>query len=175
MGGKTGTANKIDPETGKYVEKYVASFVGLVPAKRPRLAILVMVDDADEVGAYRGGVGRAAGDGAFVTTWQAMNSSLFGALQVERNVMFLILTLIILVAALNIISGMMMLVKDKSRDIAVLRTMGATRGAMMRVFLITGSSIGVLGAVAGFVLGVLCAVTINVLLMLSGGVELDID
>ena len=68
--------------------------------------------------------------------------------------MFLILSLIILVAAFNIISGMMMLVKDKGRDIAVLRTMGATRGAVMRVFLITGASIGVVGTVAGFILGV---------------------
>ena len=67
--------------------------------------------------------------------------------------MFLILTLIVLVAALNIISGLIMLVKDKSRDIAILRTMGATRGAIMRVFLITGASIGVVGTIAGFVLG----------------------
>jgi lipoprotein-releasing system permease protein len=68
--------------------------------------------------------------------------------------MFIILSLIILVAALNIISGMMMLVKDKSRDIAVLRTMGATQNAMMRVFLITGASIGIVGTIAGFILGV---------------------
>ena len=68
--------------------------------------------------------------------------------------MFIILSLIVLVAALNIISGMMMLVKDKSRDIAILRTMGATKGSMMRVFLITGASIGVVGTIAGFILGV---------------------
>ena len=67
--------------------------------------------------------------------------------------MFLILTLIVLVAALNIISGLIMLVKDKSSDIAILRTMGATRGAIMRVFLITGASIGVVGTIAGFALG----------------------
>jgi lipoprotein-releasing system permease protein len=76
-------------------------------------------------------------------------------LQVERNVMFMILTLIILVAALNIISGLTMLVKDKGRDIAILRTMGATRGAIMRVFMMTGSAIGVAGTLVGFVLGVL--------------------
>ena len=74
-------------------------------------------------------------------------------LEVERNVMFVILSLIVLVAALNIISGLMMLVKDKGRDVAILRTMGATRGAMMRVFLITGASIGVVGTLAGLVLG----------------------
>jgi lipoprotein-releasing system permease protein len=77
---------------------------------------------------------------------------------VERNVMFLILTLIILVAALNIVSGLIMLVKDKSGDIAILRTMGATRGAVMRVFLISGASIGVVGTIVGFIIGVVfCA------------------
>ena len=75
-------------------------------------------------------------------------------LEVERNVMFIILSLIVLVAALNIISGLMMLVKDKGRDIAILRTMGATKGAIMRVFLITGASIGVVGTLAGLVLGI---------------------
>src|SRR5258706_6452919 len=84
-----------------------------------------------------------------------MNSSLFGALTGERNVMFLILTLIILVAALNIISGLIMLVKDKSGDIAIMRTMGATRGAMMRVFLIAGASIGISGTFLGFAIGAL--------------------
>jgi hypothetical protein len=77
----------------------------------------------------------------------------FAALEVERNVMFIILTLIVLVAALNIVSGLIMLVKDKSSDIAILRTMGATSGAVMRVFLITGASIGVFGTLAGFCLG----------------------
>ena len=76
-------------------------------------------------------------------------------LEVERNVMFIILSLIVLVAALNIISGLMMLVKDKGRDIAILRTMGATKGAIMRVFLITGASIGIVGTLAGLVLGVI--------------------
>ena len=87
-------------------------------------------------------------------TWEDMQSSLFGALQVERNVMALILGLIVLVAALNIISGLIMLVKDKAGDIAILRTMGATRGAIMRVFFIAGASIGVTGTLLGFVIGV---------------------
>jgi lipoprotein-releasing system permease protein len=87
--------------------------------------------------------------------WRQRNATFFNALQVERNVMFLILTLIILVAALNIVSGLIMLVKDKGQDIAILRTMGATQGAVMRVFLITGASIGVVGTAAGFLLGVL--------------------
>jgi lipoprotein-releasing system permease protein len=132
-------------------------------------SIIVMVDDADRVGVYRDLIGRAAGEGFFVTTWQAMNSSLFGALQVERNVMFLILTLIILVAALNIISGLIMLVKDKGGDIAILRTMGATKGSVMRVFFIAGAFIGVTGTVAGLLIGVLfCANIENIRQFLSG-------
>ena len=86
--------------------------------------------------------------------WQDVNSAFFEAVQVEGNVMFLILSLIILVAALNIVSGLIMLVKDKSADIAILRTMGASRGAVMRVFLIAGMSIGVTGTLLGFRLGV---------------------
>src|SRR5690242_21323424 len=78
-------------------------------------------------------------------SWRQRNATFFNALQVERNVMFLILTLIVLVAALNIVSGLIMLVKDKGQDIAILRTMGASQGAIMRVFLITGASIGEIG------------------------------
>jgi lipoprotein-releasing system permease protein len=78
-------------------------------------------------------------------------------LKIERTVMFLILTLIILVAALNIISGLIMLVKDKGRDIAILRTMGASRGAVMRIFLVTGSMIGIVGTLAGLLLGLVVA------------------
>jgi len=90
--------------------------------------------------------------------WRHANSSFFNAVQVERNVMFLILTLIILVAAFNIISGLIMLVKDKGRDIAIMRTMGATRGAILRIFLMAGASIGVIGTAAGVSLGLLfCA------------------
>ena len=94
----------------------------------------------------------AAGRRAAARGWcpgRTSTAAFFEALQVERNVMFLILTLIILVAALNIVSGLIMLVKDKSPDIAILRTMGATRGAVMRVFLIAGASIGVIGTLAG--------------------------
>ena len=82
-------------------------------------------------------------------------------LEVERNVMFIILSLIVLVAALNIVSGLMMLVKDKGRDVAILRTMGATRGAVMRVFLITGASIGIIGTMAGLVLGVIFCMNVE--------------
>ncbi len=89
-----------------------------------------------------------------ITDWQQANSSYFNAIQVERNVMFLILTLMILVAAFNIISSLIMLVKDKGQAIAILRTMGATRGMIMRIFLLAGASIGVAGTAFGLALGV---------------------
>ena len=118
----------------------------------------VMVANPDTVNAIIGPIANAAGPRTLVRSWQAISQSLFEALQVERNVMFLILTLIILVAALNIVSGLIMLVKDKSGDIAILRTMGATRGSVMRVFLISGASIGVIGTILGFLIGVVfCA------------------
>jgi lipoprotein-releasing system permease protein len=117
-------------------------------------AIEVYTDNPDRMDLYRRLVTAAAERPIFMIDWRQRNATFFNALQVERNVMFLILTLIILVAALNIISGLIMLVKDKGRDIAILRTMGSTQGAIMRIFLITGSSIGVMGTVAGFLLGV---------------------
>jgi lipoprotein-releasing system permease protein len=118
----------------------------------------VMIARPDDVNAMVGPISQAAGPRALVRTWQSISQSLFEALEVERNVMFLILTLIILVAALNIVSGLIMLVKDKSGDIAIMRTMGATRGAVMRVFLISGASIGVIGTILGFLIGVVfCA------------------
>ncbi len=97
----------------------------------------------------------AAGPGMQIQTWKQRNMTFFNALAVERNVMFLVLTMIILVAALNIISGLIMLVKDKARGIAILRTMGATRGAIMRVFFLTGAAIGTAGTLGGFITGLL--------------------
>ena len=118
----------------------------------------VMVRNPDDIKAMVAPIGQAAGPYSRVLTWQDTNSSLFGAVEVEKNVMFLILSLIILVAALNIISGLVMLVKDKSADIAILRTMGASRGAIMRIFFIAGASIGVSGTIIGFAVGALfCA------------------
>ena len=110
----------------------------------------------------------AAGPLTHTVPWQDINSAFFEAIQVESNVMFLILSLIILVAALNIISGLIMLVKDKSADIAILRTMGATRGAVMRIFFIAGASLGVAGTLIGFAAGVLfCANIENIRQFLS--------
>jgi lipoprotein-releasing system permease protein len=116
--------------------------------------IELMIENPDRVRDVSFEVHRAVGAQYRVFHWQQANSSFFNALQVERNVMFLILTLIILVAAFNIISSLIMLVKDKSRDIAILRTMGATRGSVLRIFFLAGASVGVIGTVLGFALGV---------------------
>ena len=115
----------------------------------------VFVEDPDDARAIGRDIQRAIGPVGRVLDWQQVNSNFFNAIQVERNVMFLILTLIIVVAAFNIISSMIMLVKDKGRDIAILRTMGATSGTVMRIFLIAGASVGVIGTLAGFALGLL--------------------
>lgn len=118
-------------------------------------AIDIFVQNPDRVGEMRKDVETAAQRSVFVSDWRFRNVTFFSALEVERNVMFLILTMIVLVAALNIIAGLTMLVKDKSRDIAILRTMGAARGAVMRIFFITGAAIGTAGTIAGFLLGLL--------------------
>jgi lipoprotein-releasing system permease protein len=124
-------------------------------------AIEVYTDSPDNVDSYRKAVQDAAKRPIFMIDWRQRNATFFTALQVERNVMFLILTLIVLVAALNIVSGLIMLVKDKGQDIAILRTMGATQGAIMRVFLITGAAIGVVGTLVGFLLGVVISLNIE--------------
>jgi lipoprotein-releasing system permease protein len=102
-----------------------------------------------------------AGRPIITSDWKIRNQTFVGALEVERNVMFIILTLIVMVAALNIISGLIMLVRSKSRDIAILRTMGATQGSILRVFLMTGASIGISGTLAGLLIGVLIARNID--------------
>ena len=119
--------------------------------------IEAFVQDPDDMDAMRLKLDKAVGRPMIMTDWRQRNRSFFEALKVERTVMFLILTLIILVAALNIISGMTMLVKDKGRDIAILRTMGATRGAVLRIFLVTGATIGASGTFAGLLLGLVVA------------------
>ena len=115
----------------------------------------------DRIDDYRKAVTEAAERPVFLVDWRQRVSTFFNALQVERNVMFLILTMIVLVAALNIVSGLIMLVMDKGSDIAILRTIGATQGSIMRVFLIAGAAIGVVGTLAGLVLGVLISLNIE--------------
>ncbi len=117
--------------------------------------IEIQVEDPDQARLIAREVRDVAGPGVRVMSWEQTNSTFFNALQVERNVMFLILTLIIVVAAFNIIAGLIMLVKDKGRDIAILRTMGATRGMIMRVFFLAGASVGVTGTILGLILGIL--------------------
>jgi len=132
-------------------------------------AIEVFIDDVDDVEAMRPKIEEAAAIPLFLVDWRERNKTFFDALEVERNVMFLILSLIILIAALNIISGLTMLVKDKGKDIAILRTMGATRGSILRIFFITGAVIGIAGTIAGFVLGVVICLNVeNIRQFLSG-------
>jgi lipoprotein-releasing system permease protein len=151
------------------MSEYDSSFV-FMPLKeaqayfnRPNdvTAIEIYTDNPDKVDEYRKAVTDAAQRPVFMVDWRQRNSTFFNALQVERNVMFLILTLIVLVASLNIISGLIMLVKDKGSDIAILRTMGATQGSIMRIFLITGAAIGVVGTLVGFLLGVIICLNIE--------------
>lgn len=124
-------------------------------------AIEIYVDNPDNVDALKPKVEEASQRPIAMVDWQERNRTFFDALQVERNVMFMILTLIVLVAALNIISGLIMLVKDKGHDIAILRTMGATRGAILRIFLMTGAAIGVVGTIAGVLLGVVICLNVE--------------
>ena len=124
-------------------------------------AIEVYTNDPDKIVLYRQMVTEAAKRPIFMIDWRQRNATFFSALQVERNVMFLILTLIVLVAAFNIASSLIMLVKDKGRDIGILRTMGASQGSIMRVFLITGAAIGVIGDLVGFLVGLLVCLNIE--------------
>jgi lipoprotein-releasing system permease protein len=120
----------------------------------------VMVDDPDRVEDWLAPIREAAGAPLSFWSWKQANGSFLDALRIERNTMFIILSLLILIAALNIISGLIMLVKDKGRDIGILRTMGLTRGAILRVFFICGASIGVVGTALGVALGI--AFTLNI-------------
>ena len=123
--------------------------------------IEVYVANPDDMDAMRRAIEPAQQRPMIDTDWRQLNRSFFDVLAVESNVMFAILALIMLVAALNIISGLIMLVQDKARAIAVLRTMGATRGAVMRIFLITGATIGVVGTGVGLILGLLVACNVE--------------
>lgn len=116
--------------------------------------IEIFVDNPDRTQQVRDAIEADAPRPLVLSDWRQRNRTFFNALEVERNVMFIILTLIVLVAALNIVSGLIMLVKDKTADIAIMRTMGASRGTVMRVFLITGAAIGVVGTIAGLILGI---------------------
>jgi lipoprotein-releasing system permease protein len=124
-------------------------------------AIEVRLKDPDSALRMKAAVNRAAGPAALVTDWTQRDSSYWGALKVERNVMRLILLLVVAIAALNIISGLVMLVKNKGRDIAILRTMGAGQASILRIFFMAGATIGALGTAAGLGIGVLVSVYID--------------
>jgi lipoprotein-releasing system permease protein len=120
--------------------------------------IEIMLDDPDKIDQVKPLIAKAAGPNALITDWRQQNKSYFNALQVERNTMFLILLMLVFIAAANIISGLVMLVKNKGRDIAILRTMGASSGAILRIFFMAGAAVGVAGTIAGLLLGTLfCA------------------
>ena len=121
----------------------------------------VVLHDADQASAIRAKLSDELGGIGLLRDWQQVHSSFFTALQVERNVMFLILTLIIVIAAFNIVSSQIMLVHDKGKGIAILRTLGATRTMILRIFFITGASVGVVGTVVGSVLGIAFALNIE--------------
>ena len=119
--------------------------------------IEIFIDNPDQTQAVRDRIEADPPRPLVLSDWRQRNRTFFNALEVERNVMFIILTLIVLVAALNIVSGLIMLVKDKTEDIAIMRTMGASRGTVLRVFLITGAAIGVVGTLGGLLLGIVFA------------------
>lgn len=121
----------------------------------------ITVDNPDRVRDLRRRIWQALGTDVRLTDWQQINATYFSVLEVEQNVMFVILMLIVLVAAFNIISSMIMLVKSKGRQIAILRTVGATRGQIMRIFFMNGALIGIVGTVIGVVGGILFAIYIE--------------
>jgi lipoprotein-releasing system permease protein len=123
--------------------------------------IEVKFADPDRAPAMKAALAAAGGPGAVVTDWTERNRAYFGALQVERNVMRMIFLFIVALAALNIISGLVMLVKNKGRDIAILRTMGAGRGAILRIFFMAGASIGLAGTLAGLLFGLIFCLNIE--------------
>ncbi|EJF88724.1 LolC/E family lipoprotein releasing system, transmembrane protein [Bartonella tamiae Th307] len=121
----------------------------------------IFLNNPDDVDQIKPEIENAVGRQVYTVDWRTRNQAFFSALQVERNVMFFILSLIVLVAALNIISGLIMLVKDKGHDIAILRTMGATQSAIMRIFIATGMVIGLVGTTLGLVLGIVTCANID--------------
>lgn len=154
-------------EVGVFDYDNVFVFLPLSDAQRffktgeTAMRIEIFVEDPDNIDPISARVAEAAGQKGFISDWRTLNQSLFTALVVERNVMFIILTLIIIIAAFNIISSMIILVKDKAKDVAILRTMGASGKSLMKVFVIAGGSIGFVGTFLGFVLGLLITVNIQ--------------
>lgn len=154
-------------EVGMYTYDSSAAFMSMQGAQKffeledGVTGIEIFVDDPDSVSKNNADLVQILTNDYLISDWQLSNAQFFNALKVERNVMFLILTLIILIAAFNIISSLIMLVKDKSRDIAIFRTMGASRASIMRIFFLTGASTGLAGTFVGSVLGLLFTINIE--------------
>lgn len=123
--------------------------------------IEVMVEDPDEIDQYLPPIMATVGEGGYVWTWRDSAGAFLRALEVEDNVMFVILSILVLIASMNIISGLIMLVKNKGRDIGILRTMGLSEGSILRIFFICGAGIGTIGTVLGVILGCLFALYID--------------
>jgi lipoprotein-releasing system permease protein len=123
--------------------------------------IEIKLTNPDEAPRLKAAIARAVGPMGLVTDWTQRDTSFWGALKVERNVMGLILSLLVVIAAMNIISGLIMLVKNKGRDIAILRTMGAGQGSILRIFFMAGATIGALGTFTGVIAGVLFSLYID--------------
>lgn len=117
--------------------------------------IEVFVDDPDAVDSYKPGIEQAAERPVFISDWRQRNQAFFSALIIERNAMFLILSIVVVVASLNIVASLIMMVKEKARGVAILRTMGATQAAVMRIFIMAGIGVGFVGTVTGLILGLL--------------------
>ncbi len=135
----------------------------------------VMVAEPQQIDDLRPALLQAAGERGQIWTWQDASGGFLRALEVEDNVMFIILSILVLIAAMNIVSGLIMLVKNKGRDIGILRTMGLSEGSVLRVFFICGAFTGVIGTIAGVILGSLFALYIDpifsfVNVMMGGGV-----
>ncbi|TCD14629.1 lipoprotein-releasing ABC transporter permease subunit [Oricola cellulosilytica] len=123
--------------------------------------IEIFVDDPDAVDHYRPLIEEAGDRPMYVSDWRQRNQAFFSALLIERNAMFLILSIVVLVASLNIVASLIMMVKEKARGVAILRTMGATQASVMRIFIMAGVGVGFVGTVSGLVLGVLFCLNIR--------------
>ncbi|MGB5865739.1 MAG: lipoprotein-releasing ABC transporter permease subunit [Sulfitobacter sp.] len=121
----------------------------------------VMVTNADDVEQYAAGILGAAGDTSVIWTWRQQFAGFLDTLDIEDNVMSVIMSILVLVATMNIISGLIMLVKNKGRDIGILRTMGLSEGSVLRVFFICGAFTGIIGTVLGVILGCLFVLNVN--------------
>lgn len=128
----------------------------------------IQLDDPEALDYVSGALAEALGESYLIWTWKDANGSFLSALAMEDNVMFIILSILVLIAALNIVSGLVMLVKNKTKDIGILRTMGLSQGAIMRIFLFYGASVGTIGTLLGTVLGVIFAMNIEHVMTLIG-------